>query len=124
MRPRLGLRISAVAWPWADGPNLMKKNDSSRRGSAVPRVAKGNIEAIMHIEQDFLRQRSMVDRVSDMVSRLAGSIGFVIFHVLSLPLGYCSMSTSFPDWRRSTHFRSVCCHFFFPSKRSSFPRSS
>jgi uncharacterized membrane protein len=53
---------------------------SSPPGTVIAGVAK-NIETIMQIEQEFLRRRSRVDRISDMISRLAGSIGFVIAHV-------------------------------------------
>src|SRR5690348_3054069 len=56
-------------------------NDASSSPSTViPGVAR-NIETIMQIEQEFLRRRSRVDRLSDMISRLAGSIAVVIVHV-------------------------------------------
>src|SRR5262245_58294431 len=35
----------------------------------------------MRIEQEFLQQRSIGDRISDRVSVLAGSIGFIVVHV-------------------------------------------
>jgi uncharacterized membrane protein len=53
---------------------------ASSSSTVIPGVAK-NIETIMLIEQEFLRRRSRVDRLSDTISRLAGSIGFAIAHV-------------------------------------------
>ena len=58
------------------------KNENSLQGSTVPRVAKRNIDAIMQIEQAYLRQRSTVDRLSDIISRFAGSLSFVIAHII------------------------------------------
>ena len=43
--------------------------------------AKGNIESIGQIEQDFVRHRSTVDRLGETISRYAGSIGFAVTHV-------------------------------------------
>jgi uncharacterized membrane protein len=62
--------------------NMKKK--SPAKETKVPKVARSNIEAIMHIEQDFLQQRSFCDRISDFVSALAGSLGFVVFHIVVL----------------------------------------
>jgi uncharacterized membrane protein len=53
---------------------------NQNNSSAVPHAAKSNIDAIMRIEEDFLKQRSIGDRISDVVSNLAGSIGFAIVH--------------------------------------------
>lgn len=47
----------------------------------ISRSAQGNIESIVQIEQEFARQRSRVDRLGEMISRYAGSIGFAITHV-------------------------------------------
>ena len=43
--------------------------------------AKGNIESIAQIEQEFVRQRSRVDCIGETISRYAGSIGFAVAHV-------------------------------------------
>jgi uncharacterized membrane protein len=47
----------------------------------VPDVAQRNIEAIAQLEQDFQRQRSLLDRVSSAVAFFVGSIWSVIVHV-------------------------------------------
>ena len=56
--------------------------ENSAKGTKVPKVARSNIEAIMHIEQEFLEQRSPGDHISDIVSGLAGSLGFVVAHIV------------------------------------------
>jgi uncharacterized membrane protein len=58
------------------------KKESSQRQSTVPAVAKSNIEAIMRIEHDYLRQRSSIDRLGDAISTFVGNISFVIAHVV------------------------------------------
>jgi uncharacterized membrane protein len=58
----------------------MKRPEVSS-SNVVPGVAK-NIERIMLLEEEFLRRRSGVDRLSDSISRFAGSIVFVAAHVL------------------------------------------
>src|SRR5206468_12105525 len=58
------------------GWNMNDENVS--RDAKVPNLTKSNINAIMHIEQDFLQHRSVGDRISDTISALAGSIGFVV----------------------------------------------
>ncbi len=50
-------------------------------GETLPKIsgsAKGNIRSIANIEQEFMRQRSRVDRFSETISRYAGSIGFAV----------------------------------------------
>ena len=51
---------------------------------SLPKIsgsAKGNIESIAQIEQAFVRQRSGVDRVGEVISRYAGSFGFAVAHL-------------------------------------------
>lgn len=43
--------------------------------------AKGNIESIAQLEQEFVRQRSAIDRLGESISRYAGSLGFAVAHV-------------------------------------------
>jgi uncharacterized membrane protein len=53
-------------------------------GESIPKIsgsAKGNIESIAQIEQEFVRQRSRVDRLGETISRCAGSIGYAVGHV-------------------------------------------
>src|SRR6266446_5750473 len=58
----------------------MKTQDNSQ--DRIPKTAKSNIDDIMRIEQEFLQQRSFGDRLSDRISALAGSIGFIGAHVV------------------------------------------
>jgi uncharacterized membrane protein len=41
-----------------------------------------NIEAIAKLEHEALHERSAAERLSDIITRVTGSIGFVVFHVL------------------------------------------
>jgi uncharacterized membrane protein len=50
----------------------------------VPAVAQRNIEAIAQLEQEMLRQRTGLDRVSDAISAFVGSIQFVIAHAIGI----------------------------------------
>ncbi len=53
--------------------------------ASLPKIsgsAKGNIRTISHIEQEFVRQRSHVDRIGATISRYAGSISFAVAQVL------------------------------------------
>ena len=47
----------------------------------TPGVTQKNISAVMEIEARLRRQRTRLDRVSDAVTRFAGSIGFITAHV-------------------------------------------
>jgi uncharacterized membrane protein len=51
--------------------------------TVVPTVAK-NIERIMQLEEEFLRRRSRVDRLSDSISRFAGSLAFVLANAIGI----------------------------------------
>jgi uncharacterized membrane protein len=60
--------------------HFMNEKDT-QPDATVPIVAKSNIDAIMRIEQDFVRQRSRLDRISDTLINIAGSPGFIMAHV-------------------------------------------
>jgi uncharacterized membrane protein len=47
----------------------------------VAAAAIENIEAIVRLEEEFLHQRSLWDRVSDGVAAFTGSIAFVLLHI-------------------------------------------
>jgi uncharacterized membrane protein len=49
---------------------------------AITATAKKNIATVAQLEQELLRQRSRIDRVSDAVTRFVGSIKFVVAHVI------------------------------------------
>jgi len=53
-----------------------------RRRPAVPAVVRQNIDSITQLEQEFARQRSSLDRVSDAITGFVGSIHFVLAHVV------------------------------------------
>lgn len=49
-------------------------------GDKMPGVTQRNIEAIAQLEQEFSRQRTLVDRVSDRITGFVGSVQFVLAH--------------------------------------------
>ena len=57
---------------------------SAKPGDKIPGLTHRNIESIAQLEQEFKRQRSRLDRVSDAISSFVGSIQLVIAHALGL----------------------------------------
>jgi uncharacterized membrane protein len=55
--------------------------DAAEHSPQISGSAKGNIESIAQIEQAFVRQRSGVDRLGEIISRYAGSLGFAVAHL-------------------------------------------
>ncbi|HKI01629.1 MAG TPA: DUF1003 domain-containing protein [Thermoanaerobaculia bacterium] len=49
---------------------------------ATSESARKNIEAIVRLEEESVRSRSLGERVSDSVTRVIGSMSFVVFHLL------------------------------------------
>ncbi len=50
--------------------------------SATPRTAQANINAVMKLEEESLKDRNAADRMSDAIANFVGSIPFVTLHVL------------------------------------------
>jgi uncharacterized membrane protein len=50
--------------------------------NGAPRVVVRNIDAVVQLEEEFLSQRTMADRLSDAIAAFVGSIRFVILHVV------------------------------------------
>ena len=59
--------------------NIVEKGDT-------PRVAARNVEEIARLEREAARERSLADRVADVVARSAGTLGFVLAHA-AFPFG-------------------------------------
>jgi uncharacterized membrane protein len=51
---------------------------------AMPSVAAANIETIARIEEEFSDQRTFWQRVADPVAGFAGSLAFVVLHIVGL----------------------------------------
>jgi uncharacterized membrane protein len=49
---------------------------------SVPTHMERNVRAIAKLEHDAMNERSSADRVSDVVTRVAGSAGFVVAHIV------------------------------------------
>ena len=52
------------------------------------RPAQENIETVARLEQQFLEERSLVERVGDSIGTFAGSMGFVVLHVIVFTLWF------------------------------------
>jgi uncharacterized membrane protein len=64
-------------------------------GDKVPGVTQRNIEAVTQLEQEFSRQRTLLDRVSDRISAFVGSVQFVLAHA-GLILAWVLLNTALP----------------------------
>src|SRR5262249_35138146 len=63
-----------------DEDGQLMRNWFSRRRRALPEAVKKNIQSIAQLEQEVERRRSPVDRVSDAVTRFAGSVWSAAAH--------------------------------------------
>ncbi len=50
--------------------------------TAAPSTAIQNIHAVAELEQEFLRHRTLVDRISDAIASFVGSMPFVVIHMV------------------------------------------
>jgi uncharacterized membrane protein len=58
----------------------VKESGNSKRAS--PTLPIRNIRAIARLENEALHQRSLTDRVSDSITRFAGSSLFILLHII------------------------------------------
>ncbi len=58
-----------------------KKNQLELDGEAESRAIRENIEAIARMEEAFIRNRTLADRVADIIANFSGSLTFVFLHV-------------------------------------------
>lgn len=65
----------------------------------APGVTQRNIEAIAQLEQEFSRQRTWMDRISDRVTAFVGSLQFVLAHALVI-LGWVLLNAFLPSAAR------------------------
>ena len=59
--------------------HVQSSDDSKRASPALPRR---NIRAIARLEHEALHQRSLTDRISDNITRFAGSSVFIVLHII------------------------------------------
>jgi uncharacterized membrane protein len=74
MKARLGARL----WK-RGGPNPVD-NPLPRRAAANP--TQYNIDAIASLERDALGRRTATERISDVITKLVGNVGFLLGQVL------------------------------------------
>ena len=58
--------------------------------------ARANIETVARMENDFLEARTITDRIGDAVAGFAGTMTFVILHVIGLTLWFTINLGLFP----------------------------
>src|SRR3954463_11609334 len=58
------------------------KNSQRQRTETTPRSVQDNLETVAKLEEEFLEQRSLSDRIADAMAGFTGSIVFVIWHAL------------------------------------------
>ena len=65
-----------------DPRNQNREVETVAAPCVLPGVARGNIETVTQIAEEFARTQTRVDRLSGAVTRRAGSVTFVVSHVL------------------------------------------
>jgi uncharacterized membrane protein len=58
------------------------KNSQRQRTETTPRSVRDNLETVARLEEEFLEQRSLSDRIADAMAGFTGSIVFAIWHAL------------------------------------------
>lgn len=70
-------------------------NPSMERTEA-PRPSAENIYTIMKLEERFLQERTPVERMGDAIGSFAGSMTFVVLHVVIITLWFLVNTKVFP----------------------------
>ena len=69
-----------------------------------PKAAQENILAVAKLEQEFLAQRTLLERIADAIAGFVGSMPFVCLHLLwfaawgAVNLGWFPVVTPFDPW--------------------------
>jgi uncharacterized membrane protein len=50
--------------------------------AAMPRSAQDNINKVIRLEEEALKERTLADRISDAIANFVGSIPFVVMHIV------------------------------------------
>lgn len=66
----------------------MNRHRKQQEAPDLSDAARSNIQTIARMEQEFLKQRSVLDRIADLVAGFSGSIVFVIFHIFVFALWF------------------------------------
>jgi uncharacterized membrane protein len=64
------------------------QNDPNPTGPPIASAVIANIEAIAHMEEDFLQARTAWDRIADSIAAFTGSVVFVLFHVAAYAMWF------------------------------------
>ena len=72
--------------------------EETRRDSAADPAA-ANVRAIIDLERRAVRDIPFTDRLSERISRVAGSLGFAVFHVVTFISWAAWNALATPRWR-------------------------
>jgi uncharacterized membrane protein len=70
------------------------KNSQRQRTETTPRSVQANLDTVAKLEEEFLEQRTLSDRIADAMAGFTGSIVFVIWHALWF-LGWVVINTGY-----------------------------
>ena len=56
------------------------KDSQRQRSQTHPRSVQDNLETVARLEEEFLKQRTLSDRIADAIAGFGGSIIFVLWH--------------------------------------------
>lgn len=73
-------------------------NPTAKPTKKPPGLSRRNIESIVQLEQEFMRARTRLDRISDAVSNFVGSIYSLVMHA-ALIVTWITINTYFSFWR-------------------------
>src|SRR5580700_1439933 len=60
----------------------MEKRSLDDRADQTYAAVRSNIEAVAKLEEDFVKNRSMADKLADWIGGFSGSVTFVLLHVV------------------------------------------
>jgi uncharacterized membrane protein len=74
--------VELSRFSWNNSVTLGVKSMEAIDKAATPPSAQANINTIVKIEEEAQLQRTMADRISDMIANFVGSIPFVLLHLV------------------------------------------
>lgn len=77
----------------------MESGNLNDRPEVIAKAVRNNIEMIARLEQEFIDQRSLSDRVTDTIAGLAGDLRFVILQALIFGL-WIAVNLEWIPWLR------------------------
>jgi uncharacterized membrane protein len=60
----------------------MTQLNGNRPSEEATRAIRENVEAVVKLEEDFIRNRSFADRIADTIGDFTGSVRFILLHAV------------------------------------------